>query len=109
VIVMVAHWETTVTIGGLSGRVIINTDNGLSVCVANRMGDGVSGDSVRNGVRYGAGGLVLYGLGGGGRTFAPMHGHVHQKRCKSQARHYIYYSWRPGNLSISSMVIKETI
>ena len=108
-IVVVAHWETNVAGGGLSGRVDINTGDGLSGCVANGMGDGVSGDSVGNGVRYGAGGSVLYGLGGGGRTFAPMHGHVHQKRCKSQTNHYFHYSWRPGNLFISSMVIKEEI
>ena len=58
--------------GRLSRRVDINTGGGLSVCVAN--GDGVSGDSVGNGVRYGAGGSVLYRLGGRGRT-------LHQCMC----------------------------
>ena len=109
VIVMMAHWETNMTRGILSGRVVVNTDNGLSGSVANEMGDGVSGDSVGNRVRYGAGGSVLYGLVDGGRTFAPMHGHVHTKRCTSQARHYFDYSWQPGNLFISSMVITEKI
>ena len=73
-IVMVDHWETNVTRYGLSGRMVINTDNGLSGCVANGMGDGLSGDSVGNRVRYGAGGSVLYRLGGGGRT-------LHQCMC----------------------------
>jgi len=53
---MVAHWETNMARGGLYRRMDINMGDRLSGCINNGMGDGVSGDSIGNGVRYGGGG-----------------------------------------------------